>query len=207
MNFIVIAILVLGSIALVAALVLFGVSKKFAVEEDPRLGQVGEILPGANCGGCGFAGCSGMAAALVKGADAGSIEGLMCPVGGADVMGKVADLLGIAVANTEAKVAVVRCNGSCENRPRIAEYDGLHTCAAMNSCGAGETGCGFGCLGCGDCVAACQFGAIAINPKQAFLRLMKKNVRVAALVLRLVHVTSSNSARRVLRDAVFTFCA
>ena len=138
MNFIMIAVLVLGAIALIAALVLFGVSKKFAVEEDPRLGQVGELLPGANCGGCGFAGCSGMAAALVKGADAGSIEGLMCPVGGAEVMGKVADLLGIAVANTEAKVAVVRCNGSCENRPRIAEYDGLHTCAAMNSCGAGH---------------------------------------------------------------------
>ena len=95
MNFILIAVLVLGAIALIAALVLFGVSKKFAVEEDPRLGQVGEILPGANCGGCGFAGCSGMAAALVKGADAGSIDGLMCPVGGADVMGKVADLLGM----------------------------------------------------------------------------------------------------------------
>ena len=95
MNFILIAVLVLGAIALIAALVLFGVSKKFAVEEDPRLGQVGEILPGANCGGCGFAGCSGMAAALVKGADAGSIDGLMCPVGGADVMGKVADLLPI----------------------------------------------------------------------------------------------------------------
>ena len=125
MNFIMIAVLVLGAIALIAALVLFVVSKKFAVDEDPRLGQVGEILPGANCGGCGFAGCSGMAAALVKGADAGSIEGLMCPVGGADVMGKVADLLGIAVANTDPKVAVVRCNGSCEHRPRIAEYDGL----------------------------------------------------------------------------------
>ena len=165
MELILSAVLVLGAIALVAALVLFGVSKKFAVEEDPRLGQVGELLPGANCGGCGFAGCSGMAAALVKGADAGSIDGLMCPVGGADVMGKVADLLGLAVANTEAKVAVVRCNGSCEHRPRIAEYDGLHTCAAMNSCGAGETGCGFGCLGCGDCVAACQFGAISINPE------------------------------------------
>ena len=147
MNFILIAVLVLGAIALIAALVLFGVSKKFAVEEDPRLGQVGEILPGANCGGCGFAGCSGMAAALVKGADAGSIDGLMCPVGGTDVMGKVADLLGMAVANTEPKVAVVRCNGTCENRPRIAEYDGLHTRAA------------------GDCVAACQFGAISINPE------------------------------------------
>ena len=89
MELILSAVLVLGAIALVAALVLFGVSKKFAVEEDPRLGQVGELLPGANCGGCGFAGCSGMAAALVKGADAGSIDGLMCPVGGADVMGAV----------------------------------------------------------------------------------------------------------------------
>lgn len=163
MNFILIAVLVLGAIALIAALVLFGVSKKFAVEEDPRLAQVLECLPGANCGGCGFAGCSGMAGALVKGADGGSIEGLTCPVGGADVMGKVADLLGMAVANTDPMVAVVRCNGSCENRPHIAEYDGLHTCAAMNSCGAGETGCGFGCLGCGDCVRACQFGAIHIN--------------------------------------------
>ena len=73
MDLILSAVLVLGAIALVAALVLFGVSKKFAVEEDPRLGQVGELLPGANCGGCGFAGCSGMAAALVKGhrADSG----------------------------------------------------------------------------------------------------------------------------------------
>ena len=64
MDLILSAVLVLGAIALVAALVLFGVSKKFAVEEDPRLGQVGELLPGANCGGCGFAGCSGMACLL-----------------------------------------------------------------------------------------------------------------------------------------------
>lgn len=164
MDFILIAVLVLGAIALIAALVLFVVAKKFAVEEDPRLGQVTELLPGANCGGCGFAGCSGMAGALVKGCDAGSIEGLMCPVGGADTMGKIADLLGMAVAQTDPMVAVVRCNGSCENRPRIAEYDGLKTCAAMHSTGAGETGCGFGCLGCGDCESACQFDAIHINP-------------------------------------------
>lgn len=113
MDLILSAVLVLGAIALVAALVLFGVSKKFAVEEDPRLGQVGELLPGANCGGCGFAGCSGMAAALVKGADAGSIDGLMCPVGGADVMGKVADLLGLAVANTEAKADTAAYPSDC----------------------------------------------------------------------------------------------
>lgn len=163
MNFILIAVAVLGGIALVSAVVLYVCSKKFAVYEDPRLGQVTALLPGANCGGCGYPGCSGMASALVKGADAGSLDGLYCPVGGAEVMGQVADLLGMAVANTEPKVAVVRCNGTCELRPLIAEYSGLRTCTAMNSCGAGETGCGYGCLGCGDCVSACSFGAIKIN--------------------------------------------
>ena len=165
MNFILIAVIVLGGIALVSAVVLYVCSKKFAVHEDPRLAQVAEILPGANCGGCGYPGCSGMAAALVKGSDAGSLEGLYCPVGGAGVMGQVADLLGMAVANTEPKVAVVRCNGTCEMRPRIAEYNGLRTCTAMNSCSAGETACGYGCLGCGDCVKACAFGAITMNPE------------------------------------------
>ena len=163
MNFILIAVIVLGAIALIAAIVLYAVSKKFAVQEDPRIGQVVELLPGANCGGCGFAGCAGMADALVKGADLGSIDGLMCPVGGADVMGQVADLLGMAVANTDPMVAVVRCNGTCEHRPRIVEYDGLHSCQAVNATCAGETGCGFGCLGCGDCGAACQFGAITMD--------------------------------------------
>lgn len=165
MDFILNAVIVLGAIALIAAVVLFVVSKKFAVEEDPRLGQVQEALPGANCGGCGFPGCSGMADALVKAADRGSLEGLNCPVGGVEVMGQVANLLGMAIANTAPKVAVVRCNGTCEHRPRIAQYDGLRTCAAMHSAGAGETGCGFGCLGCGDCVAACQFDAIHMNPE------------------------------------------
>jgi len=163
MDFILIAVMVLGGIGLIAALVLYVCSKKFAVYEDPRIAQVNELLPGANCGGCGFPGCGGMADALVKGADAGSLDGLLCPVGGAETMGRVADLLGMAIANGEPKVAVVRCNGTCELRPRTAEYVGLRTCAAMNACGAGETACGFGCLGCGDCVDACQFDAIHIN--------------------------------------------
>lgn len=165
MNFILTAVIVLGVVALIASVVLWAVSKKFAVQEDPRIGQVAGILPGANCGGCGFPGCSGMAQALVKGADAGSIDGLRCPVGGDAVMGQVADLLGMAMANSEPMVAVVRCHGTCELRPRVAEYDGLRTCASMNATGAGETGCGFGCLGCGDCVSACQFDAIHMNPE------------------------------------------
>ncbi len=163
MNFILIAVFVLGGIALVAAIILYVCSKKFAVHEDPRIGQVTAVLPGANCGGCGYPGCGGLASALVKAADQGSLEGLMCPVGGANVMGQVADLLGMAIANTEPMVAVVRCGGTCDLRPRIAEYNGLRTCTAMHACGAGETACGFGCLGTGDCVAACSFGALTMN--------------------------------------------
>lgn len=163
MDFILPAVIALGAIALIAAAILYICSKKFAVEEDPRIALVSEVLPQANCGGCGYPGCSGMADALVKGADAGSLEGLNCPVGGAEIMGKVADLLGMAIANTEPKVAVVRCGGTCELRPRIAQYDGLRTCTAINSTGSGETGCGFGCLGGGDCERACSFDAIKIN--------------------------------------------
>ncbi len=164
MNFILSAVIALVAIALVASVVLYVCSKQFAVKEDPRLAVVSEVLPQANCGGCGFPGCSGLAAALVKGADNGSIEGLSCPVGGPDVMSRIAGLLGMEAGDSAPKVAVVRCNGCLEHRPRIAEYDGLRTCAAMNSVGSGETACGYGCLGCGDCVAACNFGAIAIDP-------------------------------------------
>ena len=163
MDFIFMAVIVLGAIGLVSAIVLFIVSKKFAVKEDPRLAEVSSLLPQANCGGRGYPGCGGLADALVKGADAGSLDGLYCPVGGQEMMGQIADLLGMAIANSEPMVAVVRCNGTCVNRPRIAEYSGLRTCSAINACGAGETACGYGCLGCGDCVSACQFGAISIN--------------------------------------------
>ena len=162
-NYMLLAVIVLGAIAFVASVILYYVSKRFAVQEDPRLGKVAEVLPGANCGGCGFPGCSGMADALVRAADKGSLEGLNCPVGGAAVMLQVADLLGMTVTQSEPMVAVVRCNGSCEHRPRIAVYAGLSTCAAMNVCSAGETGCGYGCLGCGDCVRACRFDAIKLN--------------------------------------------
>ena len=164
MNLILIAVIALGAIGLVSATVLYVCSKKFAVKEDPRIGEVAELLPQANCGGCGFAGCSGLADALVKGADAGTIDGLSCPVGGQEVMGKIADLLGMAVANTEPMVAVVRCAGSCDKRPKTNTYDGVASCAVMNSLYSGDTGCKYGCLGKGDCVAACKFGALSLDP-------------------------------------------
>lgn len=164
MNVILIAVIVLGLIGLILALSIFGVGKKFAVKEDPRIGQVAEVLPGANCGGCGFPGCGGMAAACVKAADAGSLDGLNCPVGGADCMKAIAGILGMEVTASAPKLAVVRCNGTCENRPKTLVYDGVKNCRVANTTCMGDTACAYGCLGCGDCEVACQFGAIKVNP-------------------------------------------
>jgi len=165
MNVILIAVLVLGAIGLIAALVLFLASKKFAVFEDPRISQVAAVLPQANCGGCGFPGCSGFAGACVKAADGGSLEGFLCPVGGQPVMEQVAGILGMTAEATAPKVAVVRCNGTCENRPRLVQFDGAMSCRIQNMTGMGETGCAYGCLGCGDCVKACKFDALHMNPE------------------------------------------
>lgn len=165
MNVILIAVIILGAVGLISSVVLFAASKKFAVEEDERIGKVAEVLPQANCGGCGFPGCSGFAAACVKAADEGTLEGKLCPVGGQQVMEQVADILGMTVTATAPKVAVVRCNGTCDNRPKVVDYDGVRSCRVQLLSGTGETACAFGCLGGGDCVDACQFGAITINPE------------------------------------------
>ena len=162
MDLILIAVISLGAIGLVSAVILYVASKKFAVYEDPRIAKVAEVLPQANCGGCGYPGCSGFAAACVK---AGSLEGKLCPVGGQPTMEKVAAILGLEAAASEPKVAVVRCNGTCEHRPRLTKYDGVRSCVIANTTYGGETGCSFGCLGCGDCEDACNFDAIHINPE------------------------------------------
>ena len=158
---ILIAVISLGVIGAVGAIILYAASKKFEVYEDPRIAQVQEVLPAANCGGCGYPGCSGFATACV-GAD--TLEGLFCPVGGVDVMGKVAGILGKEASSADATVAVVRCNGTCEARPKINQYDGGKSCAVASSLYGGETGCSFGCHGYGDCVTVCNFDAIFINP-------------------------------------------
>lgn len=162
MNLILIAVISLGAIGLIAAVILYLASKKFAVYEDPRIAQVSEVLPQANCGGCGYPGCSGFADACVK---AGSLDGKYCPVGGQPVMDQVAAILGLSASAAEPMVAVVRCNGSCEYRPHTTVYDGAVSCAIAHATYGGETGCSYGCLGCGDCVAACSFDAIRMNPE------------------------------------------
>ena len=153
---------ILSVLGLLLALILFWVARKFRVEEDPRIDAVEKALPGANCGGCGFAGCHAFADAAVKASD---LDAQYCPVGGDEVMQKVASILGRTVAKKAPQLAVVRCNGSCANRPRINEYDGLRSCRVKAALYSGDTACPYGCLGCGDCVAACKFGALSMDPE------------------------------------------
>ncbi len=162
MNMILIAVLALGAIAAVIAVVLYVASKTFEVDEDPRIAQVAAVLPQANCGGCGYPGCNGFADACVK---AKTLDGKLCPVGGQPVMDKIGNILGLTAKASVPMIAVVRCQGSCDKRSRLTEYDGVKRCAVMASLYGGETGCSYGCLGGGDCVAACRFDALSINPE------------------------------------------
>ena len=160
MNVILIAVVVLGLVGLISAVVLFVASKKFAVYEDPRIGQVGEVLPQANCGGCGYPGCSGFAAACVKASESGSLSDLNCAPGGQKVMEQVAAILGLQASAAAPKVAVVRCQGTCDARPHGVEFDGAHSCRIQNMTGMGETQCR-----CGACAKTCPRGIIELRPQ------------------------------------------
>jgi Na+-translocating ferredoxin:NAD+ oxidoreductase RNF subunit RnfB len=161
-QIIIYTIITLVAIGSAAAIILYFVAQRFKVYEDPRIDEVEEALPAANCGGCGFPGCRNFAETLVK---TESWDDLFCPVGGNDTMAKAAALLGREAIEQAPRVAVVRCNGTPEFRPRVTEYDGAPTCAIAHSLYAGEGGCPHGCLGCGDCVVVCNFDAIHMDPE------------------------------------------
>lgn len=156
-----ITVISLSLLALISAVILYFVAQKFKVFEDPRIDEVQEVLPAANCGGCGFAGCRNFAEALVK---AETFEGLNCPVGGAPVMGMVAKILGKEAPVADPLVAVLLCNGTPEYRPRTSKYDGASDCRISHNLYIGETDCSYGCLGKSDCVRACTFNAMYMDP-------------------------------------------
>lgn len=158
---IIITIVTLSLLALLSAVILYFIASKFMVYEDPRIDEVQAVLPAANCGGCGFAGCRNFAEALVK---AETFDGLNCPVGGAPIMAEAAKILGKEAVAVEPTVAVLLCNGSPEFRPHNTKYDGVPDCRIAHSLYLGETDCSYGCLGYGDCERACSFDALHINP-------------------------------------------
>jgi len=153
---------VLVGAGIVLALVLYFVSQKFIVYEDPRIDAVNELLPAANCGGCGYPGCRNFAEEMVKADD---LSPFFCPPGGNSVMKEVAQMLGKTVDAKDPMVAVIRCNGSIARRPRTSKYNGASSCAIQHALYTGDTDCQYGCLGCGDCVVACKFNGMKMDPE------------------------------------------
>lgn len=152
----------LVALGVLSALALYFLSQKFKVHEDPRVDKVVDMLPGVNCGGCGFPGCHGLAEALVNHDD---ISDLYCPVGGEQNMEEIARFLGKTPPEKKPMVAEVRCGGSCDLRPKTNRYDGARSCAVEAAMYGGETGCAYGCLGKGDCVVSCAFGAMRMDDR------------------------------------------
>jgi len=148
-------ILSMGGVALVAGVVLYLAAKKFAVFEDPLIGEVEALLPGVNCGGCGQAGCHAFAEKIVETKDLKHY----CPVGGSATASEIAATLGLEATFSEKMVARVYCKGGT-NAVKVGEYLGIESCAAMAVNNSSDLVCTYGCLGLADCVKACPFDAI-----------------------------------------------
>ena len=165
---IVIAIAILGGLGLGFGLVLAAASKVFYVETDPRLDQLNECLPGANCGGCGYAGCSGYAEAVLNGEAAIG----KCASGGNECAQAMAAIMGIKAEAVTRKVAMVRCSGEkvydkdgnlTKGAKVKANYEGFKDCLSASKVGgSGPLSCKFGCLGYGSCTKVCKYGAIKV---------------------------------------------
>lgn len=153
------AICVVGGVGLLFGLLLAFAAHIFAVKTDERAGQILDALPGANCGSCGYAGCSAYAEAVVK----GDAPVNACTVGKAPVANKIADIMGVEAGEVQEIVARVMCGGDKGSVAYKFEYKGINDCAAAAKFAGGAKKCESGCLGLGRCVSACPFGAIKIK--------------------------------------------
>ncbi len=156
---ILIAVAFLTLIGFLCAIMLVIASIILSVPVNAKTEEIRGCLPGANCGACGYAGCDGYAAALAEGNETNTA---LCTPGAAKVAADVAEILGVAAAEVTRKVAVVHCNGTCDNTATNADYMGSKSCAAAKLIYGGGGKCVYGCLGFGDCVTACEYDAIHV---------------------------------------------
>ena len=154
------ALLAIGGLGLVAGVGLAVASRVFYVYIDPKIVAVEEALPGANCGGCGYPGCSGAASAIVRGV----AEPNVCVAGGASVHRAVAEIMGVEIKEKEPEIAQPGCTYGLEKADLKYLYDGFHDCRAAVLLDGGSKACPIGCLGLGTCVRACPFGALSMGP-------------------------------------------
>ena len=153
------ALIVMGSLGCIASLLLAVASRVFYVKENPLVGEIEDALPGANCGGCGFAGCHAAAVAIASGKSPPNI----CVGGGPEVSEAVANIMGMKIVLKEPELASTNCCGGARALEKFT-YDGIQDCRAANMLFGGTKLCVKGCLGFGTCVAVCQFDAIVMGP-------------------------------------------
>lgn len=152
-------VLFLAAIGLVLGLILAFAAKKFAIKSDPRIDEISDILPSANCGGCGYAGCAAAAKAMVE----GEAKITACTVGGDVIADKIADILGVKSQKTVRMRAQVMCSGTSEFSKKKYIYKGAKDCHAVARLGGGDRLCPDGCIGLGTCAKMCKFDAIHVE--------------------------------------------
>lgn len=156
---IIIAAVIVGGTGLFIGVFLGFSGRAFYVEVDEREGEILAVLPGNNCGGCGYAGCSGLAWAIAE----GKAELNSCPVGGSEVAKKIGRIMGMDVEDQARQRAFVKCGGTCEKAQYHYKYYGIEDCYLVNMMqDGGPKGCSFGCIGYGSCVKVCPFDAIHV---------------------------------------------
>ena len=217
MGILVSSIVVLGAIGLVIGLLLGFFNKKFAVEVDERVEAIRDVLPGNNCGACGYPGCDGLAEAI----SAGEAPVNGCPVGGPSCAAAIGEIMGTEVGSTDRMVAFVKCAGDRDRTRRDYEYTGIEDCKMMPFVpNGGPKMCNYGCLGYGSCVRACPFDAIhvidgvAVVDKEACRACKacvnacpKHIIEMVPYDRKTVHVACSNQAKgREVMDACDVGC-
>ena len=153
------ALLALGGVGAIFGLILDIADKKFAVEQDERVTKVRAACAGANCGACGYPGCDGFAAAVVKGE--APVNG--CTAGGAKTAAAIAAIMGVSAGSSEPKVARLLCQGAHGVAKERYHYDGYKSCQMASQMVGGPKMCSYSCVGLGDCMDVCKFDAIKIE--------------------------------------------
>lgn len=159
MSTVVLPAIIVAAVGLIFGIILTVASKLMYVPVDEKIAAIRDVLPGANCGGCGYAGCDDYANAFGENPD---LSPSLCPVGGADLANQIAAILGVEAGAVEEKVAMVMCQGNFDATKQIMETDRIRSCKTAKAFYGGNWACSHGCLGIGDCQAACNYDAIRI---------------------------------------------
>lgn len=157
-----VAVGIVGGVGLLFGTLIALAHSKLWVYEDPRIDTVAGMLPGANCGACGFPGCRGFAEAAVR----GEVQPAKCTVSNQDAREEIASYLGVAAGQEAKRVARLLCAGGTDVTQQRADYIGIQSCAAAVSVSGGGKGCVWGCVGLGDCAVSCTFDAIHLDDHQ-----------------------------------------